>query len=106
MENWITALDHILTLPVDHVVPGHFEVATKAQLRRFRDYLAELRQQVARMRQDRLSLEQIQKRLDLKAYKDFRQWPQYEATFADNAAAYYKQLESRSGTLQQAQPAK
>jgi cyclase len=95
MENWITALDHILALPVDHVVPGHFEVASKNQLRRFRDYLAALREHVARMRHDGLSLEQLQKRLDMKDYKDFRQWPQYQATFADNAATYYKQLESR-----------
>ena len=49
MENWITALDHMLALPVEHVVPGHFELATKSELQRFRNYLADLRDQVARM---------------------------------------------------------
>ena len=29
------------------------------------------------------------------AYKNFRQYPNYEATFKDNAAAYYRQLEKR-----------
>jgi len=106
MENWIPALDHMLTLPINHVVPGHFEVATKEQLLRFRDYLSELRQQVARMKQDGLSLEQLQRHLDMKAFKDFRQWPQYEATFADNAAAYYKQLGSRPDAPRHPQPAK
>jgi cyclase len=94
MENWIVALDQMLTLPLEHVVPGHFELATKNELQRFHDYLASLRDQVARMRNNGLPLEKVQKSLVLSAYKDFRQFPQYEATFKDNAAAYYKQLES------------
>jgi glyoxylase-like metal-dependent hydrolase (beta-lactamase superfamily II) len=95
MENWIAALDQMLALPVEHVVPGHFELATKNELQHFRNYLADLRDQVKRMRSNGLSLEQIQKQLVLTAYKDLRQFPQYEATFKDNAAAYYKQLENR-----------
>ena len=93
MENWIVALDQMLALPVEHVVPGHFELATKNELQRFRNYLADLRDQVARMHHDGMPLDRIQKSLELPAYKDFRQYPQYEATFKDNAAAYYGQLE-------------
>ena len=37
----------------------------------------------------------VQKALDLRAYKGFRQFPKYEATFNDNAAAYYGQREKR-----------
>jgi cyclase len=95
MENWIVALDQILALPVEHVVPGHFELATKTELQSFRNYLADLRDQVARMYHQGMALDQVQKQLDLPAYKDFRQYPQYEATFKDNAAAYYGQLEHR-----------
>jgi cyclase len=95
MENWIAALDHILTLPVDHVVPGHFELATKNEVQVFRDYLAGLRDQVARMHAQGLSLAQVKQNLDMNRYKGLRQFPQYEATFADNAAAYYGQLEAR-----------
>lgn len=95
MENWIAALDRMLALPVEHVVPGHFELATKNELEHFRNYLADLRDQVKRMRGNGLSLEQVQQGLALSAYKDLRQFPQYEATFKDNAVAYYKQLESR-----------
>jgi len=43
MENWIVALDATLKLPLDAVVPGHFELASKEQLLRFRNYLADLR---------------------------------------------------------------
>jgi cyclase len=94
MENWISALDSILNLPVERVVPGHFELATKSELRRFRNYLADLRDQVARMQRQGVPLARVQERLDLRSYGDFRQYPQYEATFKDNAAAYYKQLEA------------
>src|SRR4029077_10771603 len=41
MENWIMALDHMLALSLEHVVPGHFELATKSELQRFRNYLAD-----------------------------------------------------------------
>lgn len=95
MENWIAALDHMLTLPVEHVVPGHFELATKAELQRFRNYLSDLRDQVARMYKQGMPLERIQSALALDAYKNFRQYPNYEATFKDNAAAYYEQLQKR-----------
>ena len=95
LENWIVALDQMLALPVEHVVPGHFELATKNEVQRFRNYLADLRDQVARMRSNGVPLDRIQKSLMLRAYKDFRQFPRYEATFKDNAAAYFSQLEHR-----------
>lgn len=95
MENWVRALDHILGLPVEHIVPGHFELASKAQLQTFRNYLADLRDQVKRLKAEGKTLEQVKKALDLRAYNGLRQFPQYEATFKDNAAAYYGQLPAR-----------
>ena len=95
MENWIAALDQMLALPVEHFVPGHFELATKSELQRFRNYLADLRDQVARMCRQGMPLDRIQSSLTLDAYKNFRQYPNYEATFKDNAAAYYSQLKKR-----------
>jgi hypothetical protein len=82
----------MLTLPIEHVVPGHFELASANELRHFRDYLSALRDQVSAMYREGLSLEQVKQRITLPAFKDFRQFPKYEATFADNAAAYYAQL--------------
>lgn len=96
MESWIHALDHILTLPIKHVVPGHFELATPKELRRFRDYLAALRDQVAPMYREGMTLQQVKQRISLPQFSDFRQFPKYEATFADNAETYYRQLEQRS----------
>jgi cyclase len=95
LENWITALDHMLALPVEQVVPGHFELATKSELQHFRNYLADLRDQVAGMYRKGMPLDRLQAALALDAYKNFRQYPDYEATFKDNAAAYYQQLAKR-----------
>lgn len=95
MENWIAALDSILQLPVNAVVPGHFELAGKDDLRRFRNYLADLRDQVATMFRSGAPLEEVKQKLNLGQYQNFRQFPKYEATFADNAAAYYQQLQQR-----------
>ena len=96
LENWITTLDHMLALPLEHIVPGHFALSGKADLQRFRDYLADLRTQVARMHAQGLSLKQVQQLLDLHTHSDLRQFPKYGATFADNAAAYYHQLDHKS----------
>jgi cyclase len=95
MENWIAALEQMLALPVEHIIPGHFELATKSELQRFRNYLADLRDQVARMYRQGMPLERIQTSLALGEYKNFRQYPNYEATFKDNAVAYYQQLKRR-----------
>jgi len=95
LENWIRALDQMLVLPVEHVVPGHFELAGKAEMQSFRNYLAELQTQVARMYKEGKSLKQVQKVLRLDTYKNFRQYPRYEATFKDNATAYYRQLQKK-----------
>ena len=96
MESWIASLDQMLGLPVEHVVPGHFEVASKAELGRFRDYLTALRDQVRAMRARGDSPETIRKNLHLEQFSNFRQYPQYEATFADNAAEYYRELQAGS----------
>jgi cyclase len=101
MENWIVALNQVLTLPLEHVVPGHFELATKNDVRHFRNYLSDLREQVSKMYRSGLTLAQVKQAVSLPAYKDFRQFPKYEATFADNAEAYYRQLDQRAGALRQ-----
>jgi cyclase len=95
LENWVSALDRILAFPVEHVVPGHFAVAERNDLRHFRDYLAALRDQVAGMVRQGKTLEQVKAGLDLRQFTGLRQFPQFEATFADNAAAYYRQIRAR-----------
>ena len=94
VENWIRALDHVLGLPLENVVPGHFELATKSDLKRFRDYLNDLYQQVKTLKQKNETLEQVRHDIHMEKYSDFRQYPKYEATFGDNAATIYQQLQA------------
>jgi len=94
VENWIQALNQVLELPVDHVVPGHFEVGTKSDLRRFRNYLSDLFQQVRAIKERGATLDQVRHEVNTQKYADFRQYPKYQASFADNAAVIYQQLQA------------
>jgi glyoxylase-like metal-dependent hydrolase (beta-lactamase superfamily II) len=91
-ENWIKTLDSALAKPLQAAVPGHFALGTKDDVRFFRDYLANLFSQVKKMTGQGLTLEQVRSGIRMEKYSTLRQFPQYEATFADNAAAIYHQL--------------
>ena len=91
-ENWVRTLDTIAALPADHFVPGHFDVGTREAFTRFRDYMADLTKQVADLVHSGATVEQVRARIDMAKYKDFRQFPQFHATFADNAESIYRQM--------------
>ena len=93
--NWIDALDHVLSLPIDQAVPGHFAVGTHSDLQRFRDYLNDLYEQVRALKGKGESVDQIRQDIHMEKYSNFRQYPKYHATFADNAVTIYEQLETR-----------
>jgi cyclase len=92
VENWIKALDQVLSKPVEAAVPGHFALGTKEDVKFFRDYLAELFMQVKELAAQGATLDQVRRGIHMEKYKSLRQFPQYEATFADNAASIYQQL--------------
>ena len=92
-ENWIHALDQVLAKPLEAVVPGHFELSSKPDLQRFRDYLGDLFQQVKALHDKGENLEQVRGEIHMEKYNDLRQYPQYHATFSDNAETIYQQLE-------------
>jgi cyclase len=94
-KTWIEALDAALKLPLEQVVPGHFELATKADLSRFRNYLNDLYQQVYALTEKGATIEQVKQGVHMEQYQDFRQYPKYEATFADNAATIYSQIKEQ-----------
>ena len=94
-ESWIHALDHVLELPVTSVVPGHFELGTKADLKRFRDYLNDLYEQVRTLKDKGETIDQVRRDIHMQQYSDFRQYPKFEATFSDNAATIYRQLKAQ-----------
>lgn len=90
--NWIGILDHVLGMSVDKAVPGHFELGSRDDLRRFRDYLSDLYGQVRALRDKGKTLAEVRSQVHMEKYADFRQYPKYEATFADNAETIYQEL--------------
>ena len=91
-ENWIKALDEVLQKPLDAVVPGHFELATRVELQTFRDYLRDLFEQVQALSLKGATLAEVRRGIHMEKYSDFRQYPRFQATFADNAETIYQQL--------------
>jgi cyclase len=91
-KNWIKALDAVLAKPLDAVVPGHFELGTKVDLQRFRDYLHDLFSQVRTLSRKGATLAEVRRGIHMEKYSDFRQYPQFQATFADNAETINQQL--------------
>lgn len=92
----LARLDGLLELPLERVIPGHFEVAGKAELARFRDYVRAVHDGARRA----LDSGGKEAQPDLGAFKDLRQFPQYAATFADNlraAADQYRAEPARPG---------
>lgn len=90
--NWIKTLEKVLDTPAVTFVPGHFEVGSRADLQRFHDYLADLRDQVSAQVARGIPWEQIRQHLDMKRFNDFRQFPNFHATFPDNASVIYREL--------------
>jgi cyclase len=95
VESWIKALDEVLARPLDKVVPGHFELASKVELQRFRDYLNDLFTQVRAFYQGGVKEQDAVRQIHMEKYSDFRQYPKYHATFADNAEVIYQQLQQQ-----------
>ena len=95
----LRGLDQLLELPIKRVIPGHFEVGDKAALARFRDYVRAVYESAgAAVAEGRAIGDTLPAALG--AYSDFRQYPQYQATFADNlraAAAQIREEPARPG---------
>ena len=62
----------------------------------YRDYLNDLYGQVESMYKQHATIESVRHNLHMEKYSDFRQYPNYEATFADNAETIYRQLQQQS----------
>lgn len=96
VAHWVQVLDFILSLRAKYFVPGHFEVGSRAQVQRFRDYLADLYAQVQKMYKSGATLEEVRHGVRMEKYADFRQFPKFGATVADNAAEVYREIAATS----------
>ncbi len=80
-------VDTLLALEPEHVIPGHFEVGTADDLKQYRSYLHALDIHVSSAMDRDLPPESLGAGALPGMFAEFRQFPQYRATFVDNARA-------------------
>ncbi|MGH9734123.1 MAG: MBL fold metallo-hydrolase [Candidatus Acidiferrales bacterium] len=98
VHHWVKVLDFILSLKATRFVPGHFELGSRADVQRFRDYLDDLYNQVLKMYNSGATLEQVKRGIHMEKYSDFRQFPKFGATFQNNAAEVYREISSHKAS--------
>lgn len=91
-RGWLRALDALLALSPLHVIPGHFAPGQQADLMRFRAYLQAQWDSAAAALAKGAAVEQVAAQASFPQFRSFRQYPQYAATFADNARAVAREL--------------
>jgi hypothetical protein len=57
--------------------------------------MADLYSQVEKLYRSGATVEQVRQKIDMSKYQGFRQFPQFRATFGDNAETIYKQLAAK-----------
>lgn len=88
VAQWIAALDRILTMDVDVVVPGHGPLTDLAGVRRMRDYFVHLRDQTRQRFDAGMSLDEAVRDIELDEFAD---WLDAERLYI-NVAAIYREL--------------
>lgn len=92
VERWLAALDLILDMDVDHIVPGHGPLATKSDVRASRAYLSYVNEE-ARKRFDKgLTVDEAIASIDL---GDWATLPEH-GRLAQNVINIYEQLDPGS----------
>lgn len=74
---WIGALDHVLALDVEQVVPGHGVPVTKNELKNFRDMLQALRGGVEKALEAGQSEDEAVRSVRLPAYESLPRYPEW-----------------------------
>jgi glyoxylase-like metal-dependent hydrolase (beta-lactamase superfamily II) len=85
VENWLKLLDQVAAMDVDTILPGHGDVATRADVKELSAMLADEYATVKAAIAKGVSLEEAQRTLTFPQYKD---WRNYERLKGEIAALY------------------
>jgi glyoxylase-like metal-dependent hydrolase (beta-lactamase superfamily II) len=91
LDAWLGEIADVEALGANIVIPGHGDVGTTADVAEVRQYLEELRDQVAAGIEAGSSLEQLQGSITMDAYSD---WGNYEQWLPLNVEGMYNMLTS------------
>ncbi len=91
IEDWIESLRRVEAMDFDVLVPGHGPVGTKDDVRAFRVYMEELRDEVLRLAREGKSEQEVVQAVKMPKYEE---WGGYKETFPLNVAGMYRHVQS------------
>ena len=95
IEGWVAACDHILSLDVEVIVPGHGPLTDKAGVARFREYLSMLIEETRKRHDAGMALEDAA--FDIAILPEFADWNTPER-IAGSVNFLYRQFGSEEAT--------
>ena len=101
LANWLAALDRILAMDVDVIVPGHGPIADKAAVRRLKDYFEFVDREARRRYDAGLSPDEAAREIALSedfATSPYAAWDSPERLLV-NVHTLYRQYAGRTGHL-------
>jgi cyclase len=92
LENWVAALDRILSMDVDVIVPGHGPITDKRGVRELRGYFAYIDKETRTLHAAGVPASDAARRIDMEPYAD---WLDGER-IAVNVASIYRHLDGET----------
>jgi glyoxylase-like metal-dependent hydrolase (beta-lactamase superfamily II) len=89
IERWIAALDRILDMDVDVILPGHGPISGKTEVKEMREYLVFVEREARKRFEDGLSIDEAIASIDLGKYAEL---PEH-GRLAQNVINVYQQLD-------------
>jgi len=90
IEDWIESLRRVEAMDFDQLVPGHGPVGTKEDVRAFREYMEELRDEVLRLAREGKTEQEVVQIVKLPKYEG---WGGYKEMFPLNVAGMYRHVQ-------------
>ena len=91
MPDWIDSLKRVEAMDFDVLAPGHGPLGKKDDVRKFRDYLEDLRGQVLKLARDGKSVEETKQLVNLTKYEG---WGSYKDYVALNVEGMYRLVQA------------
>jgi glyoxylase-like metal-dependent hydrolase (beta-lactamase superfamily II) len=92
IDEWIDSLKRVEAMDFDVLVPGHGPIGRKDDVRKFREYLEDLRAEVLRLLREGKSLDEVKQQVKLPKYES---WTNYKEWLGLNAEGMYRHLQTQ-----------
>ncbi len=90
IQDWIDSLQRVEAMDFDVLVPGHGPLGRKEHVRRFREYMEELRDEVLRHAREGKSVDEVKQLVKMPKYAT---WTNYEQWLTLNVEGMYRHVQ-------------